>query len=425
MRLFKQNTNKEKKSIKKKFYSLLKKTKSLWKKNIIKNKTKFTFKESLIFMLITFFLGMLIGGIIMYGKTNYRGSGKDALNEFVSTYNDILNNYYQEVDGKELLESGIEGMINYLGDPYAAYMDTDETEEFSETVEGEYCGIGAEIIFTYADSITKIGNVFENSPAMKAGLQEGDIIVGVNGESIEGKTSADIASLVKGKKGTEVTIKILRSDEELEFTITRDTVDIPSVTSEVYEENEKKIGYLLVDIFANNTDEQFEKELKELEKENIDSLIIDVRGNSGGYLTTVTNIISLFTEKGSSIYQLKTKGEIEIIKDKTNDVRKYPIAVLVDSRSASASEVLSAALKENYGATIIGTNTFGKGKVQKSYKLSNGSLIKYTYQEWLTPNGNSIDGVGIEPNIMIQYKYEKDAKIDNQLKEAIKEISQK
>lgn len=417
--------NKNKDNKENKFKNFGKKIKTFFNKKFGKNKQKYSLKESLVFMLITFVFGILIGGIIMYGRGGFTGTGKKALNEFATTYNDIVNNYYKDVDASELLEAGLEGMIKYLGDPYASYMDKEESESFTETIEGEYCGIGAEIVYTPLDKITKIGNIFENSPASKTGLKEGDILKEVDGESVEGKTNSEIAELVKGEKGTKVVIKVLREEKEINFTLKRDKVDIPSVVSEIYEENDKKIGCLLLSIFANNTDEQFEKELKNLEEKGIDSLIIDVRSNTGGYLTAVTNIISLFTEKGTNIYQLKTKEEIEIVKDKTKEHREYPVTVLTNGGSASASEVLAAALKENYGATIMGTKTYGKGKVQKSYNLSNGSMIKYTYQEWLTPNGNSIDGTGVEPSIEIEYKYEENVEIDNQLKEAIEEISQK
>ena len=218
---------------------------------------------------------------------------------------------------------------------------------------------------------------------------------------------------------------MLREEQEINFTIKRDTVDIPSVESNTYEENDKNIGYIALSVFAENTDEQFKEELIKLENDNIDSLIIDLRGNTGGYLTSVTNIISMFTEKGTNIYQLKTKDKVEIVKDKTKEHRTYPVTVLVNGSSASASEVLAAALKENYGATIMGTKTYGKGKVQKSYTLSNGSMVKYTHQEWLTPNGNSIDGVGVEPDIEVIYEYGDTEEIDSQLMSAIKEISQK
>jgi len=413
---------KNKKSNKEGFFTRIK---IFFNKKVLRNKNKFSFKETVLFMVITLVFGILIGGIIMYGHGGFSGHGSNELNEFARTYNDILNNYYKEVDADELLESGLSGMIKYLGDPYAAYMNEEESKDFNETIEGEYCGIGAEIIYTASDGITKVGTVFVGSPAEKSGLKEGDILKAVNGESIEDKTTSEIAEIVKGKKGTKVTIKVLRDEQEINFTIKRDTVDIPSVESNSYKENDKKIGYISLSIFAENTDEQFKESLINLENDGIDSLIIDLRGNAGGYLTSVTNIISMFTEKGTDIYQLKTKNEIEIVKDKTKEVRTYPVTVLVNGSSASASEVLAAALKENYGATIMGTKTYGKGKVQKSYTLSNGGMVKYTHQEWLTPNGNSIDGVGVEPDIEVIYEYDDTKEIDNQLMSAIKEISQK
>lgn len=397
------------------------KIKNFWKKNITKNKTKFNIKEAVILMIITFAFGLILGGVIMYGK-GFFGGNSSSLNEFISTYNDIINTYYQDVDADLLLDAGLSGMINYLGDPYAAYMSKEATDDFNENVEGEYVGIGLEIIYNNINKTVKIGEVFEGGPAEKAGILTDDILLKVDDKSIEGMTSTDIAKIVKGTSGTNVKITIKRDNQELDFDIKREKVDIQNVTSDIYEEDNHKIGYIDIAIFASNTFKQFEKELLSLEEQNIDSLIIDVRGNSGGYLTTVTDIISLFTKKDSVIYQLKTKDEIESISDKTDTSRDYPIVVLVDALSASASEVLCGALKENYGATVVGIKSFGKGKVQKAYTLSNGSMVKYTFQEWLTPLGNSIDGVGIVPDIEINF--EGIDKEDNQLGKAIEILLQ-
>ena len=389
-------------------------------KNIKKNKTKYTMKETILFMIITFSFGLVLGGIIMFGKGPFN-SNSSSLNEFIATYNEISSFYYQDVNDDELLEAGIKGMVSYLGDPYAAYMSGESADSFNEDVEGVYQGIGAEI--KYEDEKVFIGRVFEKSPAEKAGLKTGDELIKVEGNSIQGMSLNKISSLVKGEKGTEVNITILRDNEEIDIKLKRDNVDSISVTSEIIEKEERKIGYIYISIFAANTYSQFEKELKSLEEKGIDSLIIDIRGNQGGYLTSVTDIISLFTKKGEAIYQLKTKDKIEIIYDKTKDERNYPIVLLVDSRSASASEVLTGALKETYKATVIGTKTFGKGKVQKVSTLTNGSLVKYTYQEWLTPEGNYIDGEGIMPDVEIKYVY--DEKIDNQREKAIEIILSK
>ena len=184
--------------------------------------------------------------------------------------------------------------------------------------------------------------------------------------------------------------------EEKTFTITRAVVDNISVYSEVINSNNKKIGYIYISIFASNTAKQFKEKLEKLEKEKIDSLIIDVRGNTGGYLTTVTDIISMFTKKGDIIYKLKTKDKIEDVTDKTTEYRDYPVVVLADGGSASASEVLAGAFSETYNAKVIGDKTYGKGKVQKVFTLSSGALLKYTYQEWLTPKGNYIGDENVQ-----------------------------
>ena len=393
------------------------------KKKILKGKNKFTIVEAISFMVVTFALGMIIGGIIMYGKETYKGSTSSSLDDFISTYNDILNNYYQPVDAEKLLEAGINGMVNYLGDPYSIYMDKEDSEEFNMVLDGKYSGIGAEIQQLVETGEIKILEVYKDSPAEKAGLQKDDIIFKVNGEEIKGMTAADVSSRVKGETGTKVDLTIKRGEEIIDVTLTRGSVDIPSVTSEIIEKNNKKIGYIYVSVFAENTDSQFKAEVEKLEKDHIDSLIIDLRQNSGGHLKTVTNMISMFIKKDEVIYKLKTKDNVEEFKDQTDEHRTYPIAIVIDNGSASASEVFTAALKEKYGATIVGEKSFGKGKVQKAYNLSNGAMIKYTYQEWLTPDGNYIDQQGIEPNIKVEYSYKNGNKYDSQVLKAIEEMS--
>ncbi len=393
------------------------------KKKITKGKNKFTIVESISFMVITFALGMIIGGIIMYGKGSYAGNMSPAFDDFIATYNDILNNYYQPVDGDKLLEAGIEGMVKYLGDPYSTYMNEEDTNDFNIVLDGKYSGIGAEIQVMEDPYRLIIANIYEGSPAEKAGLKKDDIITAVNGESIEGLQASEVSSKVKGTKGTEVELTVKRGDDTFTVKITRDNVDLKSVASEIIENKGKKIGYIYVSVFAENTDSQFKAEVEKLEKEKIDCLIIDLRQNTGGHLKTVTNMISIFMKKGEIVYKLKTKDQIEDFKDETDEHRTYPIAVVIDSGSASASEVFTAALKEKYGAKVIGETSFGKGKVQRAYTLSTGAMIKYTFQEWLTPEGNSIDGEGIKPDIEVEYKYSEKDKYDSQVLRAIEEMS--
>lgn len=401
------------------FKNIKKKITDFYTKSIKKSRLKFNMLEAVIIMIIVFGLGLVVGGIIMYGKGSFKGSSI-SMNEFVSTYDEIVSDYYQEVDQDALLEAGISGMIRYLGDPYSMYLNKDDAEEFSEDVEGTYQGIGAEIKY---DSNGKpiVGKIFKNSPAEKAGFKENDSIIKVNDIDVTKKKLSDIADLVKGKEGTEVNITIKRDNKEQTIKVIRGVVDNVSVTSEIITKKDHKIGYIYISVFAANTTNQFEEELKELEKEKIDSLIIDVRGNSGGYLSTAKGIISLFIKKGEPIYQLKTKDKIEIIYDETNEFRDYPIVLLADRSSASASELLIGALSEIYNAKIVGTTTYGKGKVQKVTILSSGALFKYTFQEWLTPKGNYIDKKGIKPDVEIEYEYSKEGN-DSQKEKAIEVI---
>jgi carboxyl-terminal processing protease len=372
-------------------------------------------------MVITFALGLIAGGVIMYGKGKYSGNVNESLNEFIDTYNDILSNYYEPVDGDQLLEAGINGMVSFLGDPYSTYYNAEATEEFNETLDGEYSGIGAEI--QLVDKKVMIITIFKDSPAEKAGLKVGDQLVKADGKELDTTNLSNVTKLVKGKSGTDVVLTIIRDGEEKKVTVTRGVVAIQSVDSESINEGGKKVCYLEVSSFAENTDSQFEKALKELEKEKIDALVVDLRGNSGGHLKTVTNMISLFTKKGEVIYQLKTREEVKAYKDETEESRNYKVVILIDCNSASASEVFTAALKERYHATVVGTTSFGKGKVQKSYQLSSGAMIKYTYQEWLTPEGNYIDQQGIEPNIKVSFSEIKNEKYDSQILKAIEEMS--
>ncbi len=381
------------------------------------DKPKYTTWETIIFAIIIFGVGLIVGGIIIYSKS----INKSSLNEFIATYDEIIDNYYQKIDKDKLLEAGIDGMIKYLGDPYSSYINKNDVDDFNEGVNGTYQGIGAEVKYN-ENNLPTIGEVFKNTPAEKVGLKENDIILKVNDIIIKDKSLAEIAEIVKGKSGTNVKLTILRGKEEKTFTITRGTVDNISVISEIINSNNKKIGYIYISVFASNTAKQFKEKLEYLEKEKINSLIIDVRGNTGGYLNVVTDIISMFIKKDEVIYKLKTKNKIDSITDKTIEYRTYPVAILADRGSASASELLIGAFSETYNAKIIGENTYGKGKVQKVFELSSGALLKYTYQEWLTPKGNYIDGVGIMPDINVKYEYISDNR-DTQKDKAIEILS--
>ncbi len=402
--------------------------------NHINKKTGFKLLEVVIIMIITVSLGVAVGvGIVFFNidrndlkfcaETNISDNN---IKEIVDTYNSIINNYYTDVDKDELASKAIEAMLEALGDPYSTYMNIDETTSFNERMKGDYQGIGAEISYDKDGNIV-ILKIFGGSPAETAGLKALDIITKVDGKSIAGLSTAEVAALLKGKINTAVKVTITRNDIEKEVTITRNKIIIPSIQQETFTKNNKKVGYIKIDIFSDNTYDQFKAALLALEKEKIDSLIIDVRDNSGGYLNRVSEIVSMFLPKDKIIYQLSSKDKVEKIYSYTKDSRSYPIAVLINKYSASASEILAAALKESYGATIIGINSFGKGTVQQTFSLDTGGMIKYTIQKWLTPKGNWINNTGITPDIELEQgkDYYNNPTSDNdlQLQKAIETLS--
>ena len=378
-------------------------------------------------MIISILFGFLIGNVVSFTKKETTNTNVSSeLKEFVNTYNDIVNNYYDKVNKEELIDAGIKGMINYLDDPYATYFDGTSSTTFNQTLEGNYEGIGVEV--TADNNKVKITKVFADTPAKKAGLKVGDYITKVNGTSTEGKTLSEVVSSIKNAKSKEVEITITRDNQEHTIKVTRSNVDMPYTSSKVYEENGKKIGYLKIEMFSNNITKQVKKELESLKKKNIDKLVIDVRDNPGGYLTQVTEILSLFMNKKSVIYQLQTKNNKQKVYGTSSKATyNYPVVVLINENSASASEILASAFKETYGAQVVGVNSYGKGTVQKTGDLNNGDTIKYTVQKWLTPKGNWINEKGVTPTKEVKLELKENETLtednDNQLKAAIEVAS--
>ena len=394
--------------------------------NKTKEKELYTSKEVIIVMIFSIGIGILMcfGGISIITGKNYLAVTKD-LKKVVDTYYAIVDNYYGELDRDKLIDGAVEGMISSVGDTFTSYSDTDSTSSFDETINGSYEGIGCTVA-TLEDGTISVIDMFENSPSYKAGLKVGDIILKVDGESYEGKNSNDISNYIKNSGKSKIVLTVKRDNEEKDISINLSKVEIPHVSGKVIEQDSKKIGYIKISLFASNSYKQFKNKLDELEKSNIDDLIIDVRDNSGGYLSSVTDICNLFLDKGKVIYQLEdSKGKVKK-KDTTKEKRKYDIVVLINDGSASASEILASAIKESYGGDIVGTNSYGKGTVQQTKKLLDGSMIKYTTQKWLTPDGNSINEVGVTPTKVVElneeYLNNHTTENDNQLQEAIKLI---
>ena len=388
----------------------------------------FKLYEVIIITIITGILCSIATGFIFYKKyetsaiASYENlSNNKNVNEFLQVYASIIKEYYQDVNEEELVDSAINAMFSYLGDNYSEHLSKDETSSLLEQLAGEYQGIGVEI---YQDKI--IYNVFDDSPAKEAGLQKCDKIIKVNNEDVSEKDNSYVATKIKNEND-KVEITILRNNEEKKVTVKKDKLYIPSVTSKVIEEENKKIGYIDITTFSNTTSKQVKKALLSLENDNIDSLVIDVRNNAGGYLISAKEIASMFLEKEKIIYSLQEKDKTQTYKDTTSEKRDYPVVVLINEYSASASEILTSALKESYNATLVGKKSYGKGKVQQTLNLEDGSMAKYTTAKWLTPNGKCIDGVGITPDYEIDLDVDENNQtiVDTQLNKAIEILKNK
>ena len=392
-----------------------------------KEKESYSFDEVFSITIFSLLLGVLacfsVLTILNKGK-NYFVLSKE-LAKFVDAYDAIVNNYYKEVDKDKLVESAINGMVSSVGDEYTSYSDKDVTDNFNEAVNGKYMGIGALIMKSENDLV--IYKVFEDSPSYRAGLKDGDIILKLDDKDTKDMSVNDIASIVKNDTNKEVKLLVKRGEENLDITIVKDMVELPVVSGKVINHNDKKIGYISLSIFSSVASEQFNKQLVKLEKEGISGLVIDVRGNSGGYLTTVTDIASYFLKKGDIIYKLEVNDKVTVRKDKTKESRDYPVAVLIDKNSASASEILASSIKESYNGYVVGTNSYGKGTVQQTLVLSDGSMIKYTIEKWLTPLGNWINEEGVIPTNYVElsseYLNNPVFENDNQLNEALELVS--
>lgn len=368
------------------------------KKNKRTKKYYFKLKEVIILILTTAVVVCLATSLIITNK--YNSSIEEEyisdknISNFLEAYKVLTENYYKDIDKTSFMNSVITYMSSYFEDPYTSFLDKNQTTTLMDSLTSEYEGIGIKIIKSEEGIV--ILEVFEDAPAYQSGLKVGDVIIKVDGEDITYKPASRLATLIQSKK--KLTIGVLRDGKELSFETRTEKVFVPSVYSDIHEEDNKKIGYLNISSFSTATAKQFANKLTELENQGIESLIIDVRNNSGGYLTVAEDIAELFIEKGKILYSLEDKSGKKTILDKTDTQKKYPVVVITNNHSASASEVLAGALKDSYNATIVGQTSYGKGKVQQTEKLTDGAMLKYTSASWDRPNGENIDGIGIIPD---------------------------
>ncbi|WP_246942684.1 S41 family peptidase [Bacillus pinisoli] len=342
-----------------------------------------------------------------------------GLEKVKQAYDLISDNYVEEVDSTELIEGAIQGMISTLKDPYSVYMDKETADQFNQTLESSFEGIGAEV--SMMDGKVTIVAPFKDSPAEKAGLKPNDQVIKVDGESIEGLDLYEAVLKIRGEKGTTVKLDILRpgSTEVISIDVIRDEIPLETVYPEMKEFQGKKIGYIEVTSFGEDTAPDFEKAVEDLEDKGMEGLVIDVRGNPGGYLQSVEQMLKMFITKDKPYVQIEQRnGEKERYFSSITEKKPYPISVLIDEGSASASEILAGAMKEAGGYELVGKKTFGKGTVQQAVPMGDGSNIKLTYFKWLTSDGNWIHETGIEPTIPVDqpsYFYANPISIEKEL----------
>jgi len=364
--------------------------------------------------LIFCLFGYFIGNKLNTNNNKDYVTVDEEIQLFIDQYNEIVENYYGDIDKKELIKNAIDGMLSTLDD-YSGVVD-EGSNTTNILLEGEYNGLGISIANVYEEII--VVNVYDDTPASKAGIQVGDVITHLNGESLTNVSAHEFTE--KAKEINEINLTLLRDSKEMKITLKKDNIVLKSVYYEMREDN---IGYIQLSIFASNTYYQFKEALNNLEKQGMKSLIIDVRGNSGGHLSSVRDILGLFMDESYVIYQTETKDKIEKFYSDGKETKKYKIVILQDVNSASASEILASSLRENLNAYIIGKTSFGKGTVQQ-LKSSGEIDYKITIKKWLTPKGNWINEVGIVPDeevaLTIEYINNPTLENDTQYQAALK-----
>jgi len=350
-----------------------------------------------------------------------------AKTEIMESY---LDKYYVEDFDETLVEEMLfSGMAAGVGDRYTYYMPAENLDQYLENANGNFDGVGIEV-FTNQEGEVVISRVMEGQPAETAGMQEGDVIIGVDGEDMRGKLVNDVAAPIRGKSGTPVTIQVLRKStgETLEMTMDRAVVVMESVDSRMMNGN---IGYISITGFKENTYEQFKRALDTMLEQGMEGLVLDLRDNPGGLVKSVYHIGEELLPEGTMVYTLDKKENRDDLKC-DGEYLDIPLAVLVNENSASASEILAGAVKDTGRGRLIGMQTFGKGLVQRLFTLPDGSGLNVTIQKYYTPNGTSIHGVGVAPDEVLQLpeKYLSTAlrdipeAEDNQLQKAVEVLQE-
>ena len=332
----------------------------------------------------------------------------------------LIDEYFiDDVDKEKLTEGIYKGYIDGLEDPYSAYFDEEETKEMNETTSGEYQGVGFVVSQDKDTGIITILQVYEDSPAQKAGIKDGDILYKVDGEEVSGQELTEVVRRIKGEEGTDVDLTVFRGDnsEEITVTATRGTIEAQTVSHEL---KENGVGYIRISEFDSVTYEQYKSALEDLEANGMQSLIVDLRNNPGGNLVTVCDILDLMLPEGKIVYTKDKNGEQNVFTSDEEHQFTKPLVVMMNGYSASASEIFAGAIQDYGIGQIVGTQSYGKGVVQQIFDLKDGTSLKLTIAEYFTPNDRNINGEGITPDVEVKYEVnEADPEADNQLDKAI------
>jgi carboxyl-terminal processing protease len=370
--------------------------------------------KSFYFFMLIFFVIFLTAGIttfvLAFGdekatdivnveENEFYNQQRDEFSKLYTAYDTLKENYYKELDEDALVNGAINGMLEALDDPYSDYMNVEEATGFHNSISSSFEGIGAEI--QEKDGHIAIVSPIKGSPAEKAGLKPNDVILTVDNKSLQGMSTTEAVLLIRGKKGTKVELTIQRPgvDEPITVPITRDTIPLQTVYGELLEDGIAKVS---ITSFSENTSKELVESLNSLKNEGMKGLILDLRQNPGGLLDEAVRISSLFVPEGKILFKVEDRnGSVKEYKSNNSNNSDLPLVVIIDKGSASASEILAAAVKESAQVPLVGEKSFGKGTVQTAQDLQDGSNMKYTTAKWLTPNGNWIHQKGIEPDFKV------------------------
>lgn len=376
------------------------------------------FKSIIVILVITSLLGVFIGSYITYKWYDDKlDEEKNNKSELEIVLEDVKKNYYGDLDLDKLSSSSLKGMIEGLNDRYGQFLGKEDTLSYNETLNGFFTGIGVEVTSVDKENQTVVV-VYEDSPAYKSGIKVGDQMVSMDGIGYTKDQIPEMTYAIKSSKiGDKKTFGILRDGQMLTLEITLEKITVDSVYSSIIEQDGKVIGLIGINNFASNTYEQFKEKYNELKEKGINSLIIDLRSNQGGYISGAVDIASMFLDKGDIIYQKKdNKGTVKVVNKKEKKI-DVPVVLIVNPCTASSSEMLASSLSENLGSEIVGEKTYGKGTIQKYMILNDETSLKYTVGEMLTPKGKTIEQIGIVPTYEVAWVEESDA--DDQLAKAI------